>query len=203
MKWAMSVVITIVMWISGASAAADSAQGIRPDAGTTAGIEVAALGHEAHSDVYRIPAGVVSPGNTVTIRFRTATQGASTVTLHLTDQASGTQQFLAMRRVARAISCYQAALSRMRCDFWQIVLHPSALGVLSYRFIVRRGQHVAHYTDHPTQFGAMGIGSHADTSNDYRIHVVAPQFRVIPALKDGVMYQIMPDREGYSEAAKK
>ncbi|HET9118783.1 MAG TPA: glycoside hydrolase family 13 protein, partial [Pseudonocardiaceae bacterium] len=46
----------------------------------------------------------------------------------------------------------------------------------------------------PAQFGAMGTGSHSDTEHDYRIHVVAPDFPVIPAMKDGVMYQIMPDR---------
>jgi len=194
MKRAVSVVITIAAWIASPAAAADSAQRIPSGAATTAGIELAALGHDAHSDVYRVPAGVVSPGDTVTLRFRTASQGADTVTLLLTDQASGAQQFLAMRRVARAVSCYQAALSRIRCDFWQLVLYPSALGVLSYRFDVRWRRHVAYYADRPAQFGAMGVGSRADTPNDYRIHVVAPRFPVISALKDGVMYQIMPDR---------
>src|SRR5690349_13132661 len=116
MKRAVSVVITIAAWIASPAAAADSAQRIPSGAATTAGIELAALGHDAHSDVYRVPAGVVSPGDTVTLRFRTASQGADTVTLLLTDQASGAQQFLAMRRVARAVSCYQAALSRIRCD---------------------------------------------------------------------------------------
>ncbi|MBV8995939.1 MAG: hypothetical protein JO287_20050, partial [Pseudonocardiales bacterium] len=194
MKRAVSVVITIVAWIAGPAATADLVQGIPSGAATTAGIELAALGHDAHSDVYRIPAVVVAPGATETLRFRTASQGADMVTLHLTDQASGAQQFLAMRRVARAVPCYQVTLSRVRCDFWQIVLHPSVLGVLSYRFVVRRGQHVAYYADRLAQFGKMGVGSRADAPNDYRIHVVAPRFPVIPALKDGVMYQIMPDR---------
>ncbi len=99
-----------------------------------------------------------------------------------------------MRRVAREVSCYQSALARTRCDFWQLALPTTALGVLSYRFILRRGADIAYYTDSRAQFGAMGTGSHSDAANDYRIHVVAPRFPIIPAMKDGVMYQIFPDR---------
>ncbi len=158
------------------------------------GINLAALGHDGQSDLYRVPSGVVSPGGAVTVRFRTITDGVDMVTLRLTEQASGGQRLLPMRRLARAVSCYQAALAWTRCDFWQATLRPSALGVLSYRFIARRGQDIAYYADSPGQFGAMGAGSRSDAPNDYRIHVVTPRFPVIPAMKDGVMYQIFPDR---------
>ncbi|MGH3784286.1 MAG: hypothetical protein ACRDRO_27620 [Pseudonocardiaceae bacterium] len=130
----------------------------------------------------------------MTVRFRTAADDVDTVTLRLTDQANGVQRLLQMRRVARAVSCYQAALTRSRCDFWQVAVHSAALGVLSYRFIVRRGEDIAYYADSPAQFGAVCAGSRFDAPNDYRIHVVTPRFPVIPAMKDGVMYQIMPDR---------
>jgi hypothetical protein len=39
------------------------------------GVNLAALGHDGQSDVYRVPSGVVSPGGAVTIRFRTAADG--------------------------------------------------------------------------------------------------------------------------------
>jgi glycosidase len=158
------------------------------------GVNLAALGHDGQSDVYRVPTGVVSPGEAVTVRFRTAADDVDTVTLRLTDQANGVQRLLPMRRVARAVSCYQAALARTRCDFWQAAVHAAAVGVLSYRFIVRQGEDSAYYADSPAQFGATGAGSRSDAPNDYRIHVVMPRFPVLPATKDGVMYQIMPDR---------
>jgi glycosidase len=158
------------------------------------GVNLAALGHDGQSDVYRVPSGVVSPGGAVTIRFRTAADGVDTVTLRLTDQASSVQRLLPMRRVARAVSCYQAALATSRCDFWQVAVRSAALGVLSYRFVVRRGEDIAYYADSPAQFGAVGAGSRSDAPNDYRIHIVTQRFPVVPAMKDGVMYQIMPDR---------
>lgn len=158
------------------------------------GVNLAALGHDGQSDVYRVPTGVVSPGDPVTVRFRTAADDVDTVTLRLTEQANGAQRLLPMRRVARAVSCYQDTLAWTRCDFWQVTVRPNALGVLSYRFIVRRGEDIAYYSDSPAQFGAAGAGSRSDAPNDYRIHVVTPRFPVLPAMKDGVMYQIMPDR---------
>ena len=109
------------------------------------GVNLAALGHDGQSDVYRVPTGVVSPGDAVTVRFRTAADDVDTVTLRLTDQANGVQRLLSMRRVARAVSCYQAALARTRCDFWQAAVHAAAVGVLSYRFIVRQGEDIAYY----------------------------------------------------------
>jgi Alpha amylase, N-terminal ig-like domain len=105
-----------------------------------------------------VPTGVVSPGGSVTIRFRTAADGVDTVTLRLTDQASATQRMLPMQRVARAVSCYQLALARSRCDFWQVAVRPTALGVLSYGFIIRRSNDTVYYSDHSAQFGAMGAG---------------------------------------------
>lgn len=158
------------------------------------GINLAALGHDGQSDVYRVPTGVVSPGGAVTVRFRTAADDVDTVTLRLTDQTNGVQRLLPMRRAARAVSCYQVALARTRCDFWQLAVRTTSLGVLSYRFIVHRGEDIAYYADSRAQFGAMGAGSHSDAANDYRIHVVTPRFPIIPAMKDGVMYQIFPDR---------
>jgi hypothetical protein len=51
---------------------------------------------------------VISPGNAVTIRFRTAADGVDSVTLRLSEPANGAQWMLPMQRVARAVSCYQA-----------------------------------------------------------------------------------------------
>ncbi|MGH3670232.1 MAG: glycoside hydrolase family 13 protein, partial [Pseudonocardiaceae bacterium] len=194
-RWRRFAAVVAVACTIGWMTVACPAQAVPP------GINLAALGHDGHSDIYRVPAGVVSPGGTVTIRFRTAADGADTVTLRLTDQAGGTPRLLPMQRVARAVSCYQGYLAGTRCDFWQGTVRPTALGVLSYRFIVRQGAGIAYYSDTPTQFGAMGTGSVSDTPDGYRIHVVTPDFPVIPALKDGVMYQIMPDRFANGDTA--
>lgn len=71
-------------------------------------IDLAALGHDGQSEIDRTPTGVISPGNAVTIRFRTAADGVDSVTLRLSEPANGAQWMLPMQRVARAVSCYQA-----------------------------------------------------------------------------------------------
>lgn len=191
MRRAVIVLVTTVAYLIGTVTLTSPAQ---PATMSAAGIDLAALGHDGHSDVYRVPAGVVSPGEAVTIRFRSAVDGADTVTLQLTEHASGARRLLPMQRATRSVSCYQAVLAQSRCDFWQVAVPTTALGVLSYRFVLRRGHDTAYYADTPAQFGAMGAGSRAEAANDYRIHVVTPRFPVIPAMKDGVLYQIFPDR---------
>jgi glycosidase len=194
-------VVATVVWAVGAVAVTAPVHAIPPAAPVTAGVDLAVLGHDGQSDIYRVPTGVVSAGGAVMIRFRTAADGVDSVTLRLSELPGGAQRMLPMQRMAQAVSCYQAALAT-GCDFWQVAVHPTALGVLSYRFIIRRGNDTAYYTDQAAQFGAMGTGSRSDTPHyDYRIHVVTPHFPVIPAMKDGVMYQIMPDRFANGEAS--
>ncbi|GAA1662334.1 alpha-amylase family glycosyl hydrolase [Fodinicola feengrottensis] len=158
------------------------------------GIDRAALGHDGQSDVYRVPAGTVAPGSAATVRFRTAADNVDAVTLRLTEQSTQSQQLVPMRRAARSVSCYDSTLVGQRCDFWETVVKPTDLGAYGYRFVVQRGQQTAYYADQPAQFGAMGASTDGDVAQDYRIHVVRPDFPVVGAMKDGVMYQIMPDR---------
>lgn len=152
------------------------------------------LGHDGQSEVYRVPAGTVRPGEPVIVRFRTGADDVDAVTLRLTQQATAAQQLLPMRRVAHAISCYDSKLADRTCDFWETTVKAGAIGAYGYRFVVQRGQETVYYADKPAQFGELGVATDADVAQDYRIHVVKPDFPVVAAMKDGVMYQIMPDR---------
>jgi len=168
-------------------------------AASPATIDTAALGHDGHSDVYRVPFGTVSPGDKVTLRFRTAHDNATSVSARVTDSATNAQQRLAMTRVAENVSCY-ADISGT-CDFWQTTVTARHLGTLSYHFLVRNADARKYYADQSTLFGGMGVASDKEVANDYRIHVVERSFPTLTSLENGIMYQIFPDRFANGDTA--
>jgi glycosidase len=155
-------------------------------------INTAALGHDAHSDVYRVPFGTVSPGDKVTLRFRTGHDNATSVTARVTDSATGEMRLLHMKKVAENVSCYGNVAGT--CDFWQTVATARNLGTLSYHFLIHNGDASMYYADQSSLFGGMGVASAKEVADDYRIHVVQRDFRTLPSLENGIMYQIFPDR---------
>ena len=168
-------------------------------AAAPATINIAALGHDGHSDVYRVPFGTVSPGDKVTLRFRTAHDNATSVSARLTDSVTNQQQRLAMSRVAENVSCYGDVSGT--CDFWQATVTARHLGTLSYHFLIRNGDAREYYADQPALFGGQGVASDKEVANDYRIHVVQRDFPVLPSLENGIMYQIFPDRFANGDTA--
>ncbi|HVX44748.1 MAG TPA: alpha-amylase family glycosyl hydrolase [Mycobacteriales bacterium] len=173
-------------------AAQDHAQA-SPRPASASGIDTAALGHDSHSTVYRTPTGTVAVGHPVLVRFRTESGDLDRVLLRVTDEAN-TQRRIPMRVAAHDISCYDPALSNIRCDFWQATVTPRQLGTLSYRFVAEKGQQLAYYGDQPALFGGLGVVTDYDEPNNYRIHAVAANFPTPPSMRSGLMYQIFPDR---------
>lgn len=154
-------------------------------------IDQALLLHDGHSDVYRVPFGTVAPDQRVTLRFRTAANDVDEVFLRMQD-AVGKERRLPMTIAAADTACETGG--EARCDFWQATYTPPSLGTYSYRFLVRDGSAVSYYADTAFEYGGVGAAAAQPAVTGYRIHVIDPKQRVVPWLRDGVMYQIFPDR---------
>ncbi len=159
-------------------------------------VEYDGLGHDSRSDTYRVPGGVVNPDTEVTLRFRTFHADVEGVTLRVYDSTVGHESRIPMTPEATDVSCYDKALDQAghTCDFWRGTYTPHALGTVYYRFIAVDGAATAYYADTSGQFGGLGVATPTEQDNSWRVHVVDPDFEVVPWLRDGVMYQIFPDR---------
>lgn len=146
-------------------------------------IDIAALAHDSHSDVYRTPFNDVHPGSRVVLRFRTAHDDVARVQLWQSNSLRD------MSLVARNTHCYAPAYDG-RCDFWQIAIRPTELGEINYAFLI---DNQLWYSDASYPYGGIGTVSESEPDTSYLIHVVRNIPR-IPWLANGVMYQVFPDR---------
>jgi glycosidase len=159
-------------------------------------VEYDGLAHDSRDSLYRAPSGAVTPGTPVTLRFRTFHGDVTGVIIRLYDTAVGQEDRRAMALVASDVDCYDAALTAAgnTCDYWQYVHTPSALGTTYYRFIVADGAATAYYADNAPRYGGLGHATPTEVDSGFRLNAVAAAFPVVGWMRDGVMYQIFPDR---------
>jgi glycosidase len=158
-------------------------------------VEYVGLRFDSRDTLYRTPAGAAPAGTPVTLRFRTFHNDVTGVKARVYDTNTGTQQFLAMQRVASDVSCYQAALADDSCDYWQAMLPDVTPDVLWYRFIVNDGTATAYYADDTKALdGGVGVVTSTPVDNSYALTVYDPSFTVPAWAKHAVIYQIFPDR---------
>ncbi|GAC1320463.1 MAG: alpha-amylase family glycosyl hydrolase [Chloroflexota bacterium] len=159
-------------------------------------VEYDGLGHDSRNSLYRVPFGAVNPNTPVKLRFRTFHNDVTSVTIRLYDTAVGHESREPMTLVARNVDCYDKALNSAgnTCDYWQYTYTPAALGTVYYRFIARDGTATAYYSDTSNRYGGRGVATSDEQDNGFRLNVVDPNFKVIPWMQNGVMYQIFPDR---------
>ncbi len=159
-------------------------------------VEYDGLAHDSRDSLYRVPFGVVNPNTPVTLRFRTFHNDVSSVIIRLYDTAVSQEDKEPMSRVASDVDCYDAALTKggNTCDFWQFTYTPQALGTTYYRFIVKDGTSTAYYADNAPRYGGVGQATPTEQDKGYRLNTVAKEFKVVPWVENGVMYQIFPDR---------
>lgn len=159
-------------------------------------VEYDGLGHDSRSSLYRVPFGAVNPNTPVTLRFRTFHNDVTSVTIRLFDTAIGQEDKEPMALVARDVSCYDKTLADAgnTCDYWQYTYTPKALGTVYYRFIVRDGTATAYYADTANRYDGLGVATPDEQDNGFRLNVVDPNFKVIPWMQNGVMYQVFVDR---------
>jgi glycosidase len=178
---AIAIVLVVVVLgaaLDGQTARADS-------------IDTASLFFDGHNTFYRSPFGAVTSGSAVQMRFRTAHQGATAVTVILTDQSASPPS---PRPLSMTID---SANSTGQYDVWQATLSLPNVGFWTYYFEIQNGTAQTYYAD----LGLLGFGA-AGTSTDflppasrqYKITVYESGFTVPSWLTSAVMYQIFPDR---------
>jgi glycosidase/fibronectin type 3 domain-containing protein len=153
------------------------------------------LGHDSRDPLYRTPPGAVTANSQVTLRFRTFSNDATGVTLRTYHTGLSAERLYEMQRVAIGVSCYDPRLT-FTCDFWQATIDVSRIGTLYYRFIVKDGAKTVFYED-DSDVRDGGWGKPFDNSFDWGwvITVYDPKFNTaIRWMKEGVVYQIFPDR---------
>ena len=159
-------------------------------------VEWDGLRHDSRSDVYRSPGGAVPAGTPVTLRFRTFHDDVTAVTTRVYSLHRAGQQNLAMKRVASAVSCYDAAMAPNTCDYWQTEI-PASWGAdnIWYRFVVTDGTDTAYYADDtPALDGGVGAASDEVVDNSWALMLAVPTDDVPEWAADAVIYQIFPDR---------
>jgi glycosidase len=159
-------------------------------------VEYDGLAHNSRDSLYRVPFGAVNPGTPVTLRLRTFHNDATGVVIRLYDTAVGSENKQPMTLAASNVDCYDAALTAAgnTCDYWQFSYAPQALGTTYYRFIITDGSATAYYSDNGPRYGGLGQATPTEVDNGFRLNAVAANFAVVPWMRDGVMYQIFPDR---------
>ncbi|BDG02434.1 alpha-amylase [Anaeromyxobacter oryzae] len=159
-------------------------------------VEYAGLRHDSRDSLYRVPFGAVAPSTEATLRFRTYHKDVTGVTMRLYDTAVGHEDRQPMALVASNVDCQDATITDSTCDLWQLKYTPKALGTVYYRFIVTDGTATAYYSDNAPRYGGVGAATPTEVDNGFRLNVVKPaaQFPTVGWMKDGVMYQIFPDR---------
>jgi glycosidase len=153
-----------------------------------AAIDAASLFHDGHNLFYRTPFGAVASGTSVTLRLRTAHQGATAATLYVDDNSTPS--------AAAAQIPMQVTSSDTQYDYWEGKLAPSAAGFYGYRFLVANGSDQEWYASKALTFGAAGqASSNASSGNDYELTSYAPTtFKTPSWMKNAVVYQIFVDR---------
>jgi glycosidase len=157
-------------------------------------VEYNGLGHNSQDTLYRTPFGAVTPGTSVTIRFRTYHNDVTGVKVRFYNTATNSQFFQTMSIAAANVSCYDPSQPTETCDFWQTMVTPTQPTILYYRFIVADGTATAYYADTHDFLGGWGQAAPNEIDNSYAISVYSPSFNTIPWARDAVIYQIFPDR---------
>ncbi|MGQ9710362.1 MAG: alpha amylase N-terminal ig-like domain-containing protein [Anaerolineae bacterium] len=148
--------------------------------------------HDTRHPLYRTPGGPVAAGTPVTLRLRAYRDDLTAAYLRLWDDRTDTATVLPMT-VAASDPAY---------DFWAVTITPTRPTVLWYRFIVQDGTDTDFYEDDHVVDGLYrgynegGPGRPYDDSPDlsFQLTVYDPAFRTPDWLKNGIVYQIFPDR---------
>jgi len=158
-------------------------------------INAGALLHDSRSDLYRLPGGAVPFGTEITLRFRSAADDLDAVNIRVYDMTQQAQSILPMQVVTTTAE---------GLDLWETTLQAGDVGtILYYRFILQRGSETLFYEDDTidadggyVEIRKGGTGQLYSESVDasYQIAVYDPEFYTPEWFRNGIIYQIFPDR---------
>lgn len=135
--------------------------------------------HNSHDLLYRLPLGAVTAESKITLRLSVTDFQPDTVLLRLWSDEKET-----------LIPMEKDSGGRYAASFYA----PKKPQLIWYYFIIKTGAQTLYYTNNRDRLG--GIGEINEFSNDrsYQITVFSKDFKTPDWFKNGIMYQIFPDR---------
>ncbi len=131
--------------------------------------------HDSHSPAYRSPIGPVAAGGTLCLRFF-CDEGAA-VTLRTWN---GAERFIPMQALGAEL--FEATLTV-----------PATPTLFWYDFIIHRPHGDVRYGNAPDELGGEGAVFYG-TPRSYQVTVYDPDYQTPACLREGIIYQIFPDR---------
>jgi glycosidase len=143
------------------------------------------LGHNSRDPLYRHPGGPVTTGTPVMLRLRAASNDLTAAQVRIWNDRTNTQLLLPMARVA----------DDGQFEWWQATVPASAEPTIYwYRFIAIDGTASAFYEDDNARTGGWGETFGSSPDNSWQLTVYDPAFQTPDWVKNGIIYQIFPDR---------
>ena len=143
------------------------------------------LGHNSRDTLYRNPSGPVPTGTPVTLRLRAADGDLTAAKVRVWNDRTNTQMLLNMSHVA----------SDGTYEWWQATVPASADPTIYwYRFIAIDGTDTDYYEDDAGRTGGWGEVLDDTQDRSYQLTIYDPSFQTPDWIKNGVAYQIFPDR---------
>ncbi|MCC6604270.1 MAG: alpha amylase N-terminal ig-like domain-containing protein [Anaerolineae bacterium] len=143
------------------------------------------LGHDSRDTLFRTPGGAVEAGTAVTLRLRAASNDLTGAQVRVWDDRINAQMLLNM----------SLAADDGTYEYWEATVPASAVPTIYwYRFIVQDGTAVAYYEDDATRNGGWGQTFGDSPDNGWQLTVYDPSFQTPDWVKNGIMYQIFPER---------
>nr|MCU0476444.1 alpha amylase N-terminal ig-like domain-containing protein [Anaerolineae bacterium] len=150
------------------------------------------LYHDSRDPLYRTPTGPAPINSSVTIRFRTAANDVGGVDLRVYNTKLNQNNFFPMAKVA----------TDGTHDYWAYTVNTGAtFNILYYWFRINDGSATVFYEDDAASadlnhrfWGGTGAPSANSNDRSWALTVYDPAFTTPDWVKNGVFYQIFPDR---------
>ncbi|MCA1954812.1 MAG: Ig-like domain-containing protein [Anaerolinea sp.] len=145
----------------------------------------AELGHNSRDSLYRTPGGPVQTNTPVTLRLRAASGDLTAAKVRVYNDRTNTQAILDLNLVA----------DDGTYEWWQVTLPGSPLPtVYWYRFLAIDGTDTDYYEDDAARDGGWGQAFDETVDNSYQLTIYDPAFQTPDWVKNGIVYQVYPDR---------
>lgn len=153
--------------------------------GVSISIDSTKLYHDSRDPAYRNPGGAVTYNTPVTLRLRSKANDLTGAKVRLWNDRNDTQSLLPMTKVA----------SDGTYDWWEAVVPGSPIATIYYyRFIAEDHTLRSYYEDDAKRTGGVGQAYSSSPDISWQLTVYDPAFTTPDWVKNGIMYQIFPDR---------
>lgn len=137
--------------------------------------------HNSRDEKYRLPKGALPEGATVRLSVETRDGVPDEAYVRLWDGAESLKKMEIKASGDGAMCSAELKVPQKRGLFW-------------YCFLLKKDGREYWYTNNEARLGGVGRTVGANDGNSYQITVYGKEFKTPDWFKDGIMYQIFPDR---------